>query len=860
MQTGLAVAPNITHEASALTDLQRLYWIGHQLRPSATHFNNAFSFAFATPICPELFIQAFAAAVCQYDALHTVIEERDDQPQAIVLPEQPVELDFVDLSDAPDPEAAAERWQATRVRQPFTLDRCLYDAALLKLAEAKYVWFLNQHHLITDASSFFLIAESVLAQYDNLRQGQPLVPAPKPTFARYAASLRRQQQSSRAEASRRFWQEKLAQKPDPFRFYGRSQTKRTSQVARWTYQLSSKQTGRLMALADEVDIGTATAEFRQFCLTAALFFALMHQLTGNSRLGFVTTIHNRATQVNRQTVGVLMELCPVLVTIEPGETFVSLMQKVAAEMKQLLLHYRYGASQAASDLALDVMFTFVQRPSLQLDNQPIAHKIIHPGAGSERLGLHVHHLADSNQYELYLDLHQDIFSEAQRTHAQQSLQALLGVVLAEPEADIMAFGLPWPACEDGNSNGRFQPAFEPPTTPVEGVLQQIWQDVLERSPIGVHDDFFALGGESWQAMSFLTRFEAATGHYLPLSALITSSTIAGLARQIEQPVQRESIIEIQAGEPNRPPFFFVPGAAGNTLAISRVAQQMSPAQPVYSFQIPPLDFDNLPAAQVSQLATYYLDAIQSVQPHGPYYLGGYSAGGIFTYEIAQQLRGQGETVSFLAVIDMPAPNPLFEYWWRLCHFMASLLGLPAGREEKIYLFGRDCWSRVIYFWGRGLKVWLWRYGRYAQHVWQMPLPQKWLRLKQKLRRAKPEAVAGRRPVLRDMDPSSLTDPRARTLFDLYDRAARCYLPKPYDGPVTLLRCPLGYGRKELRSPTPDYGWAKLTTQLETHVVQADGHLALVQEPAVARVGQLLQDALTKTFLMRKLDHDYETTN
>jgi thioesterase domain-containing protein len=103
------------------------------------------------------------------------------------------------------------------------------------------------------------------------------------------------------------------------------------------------------------------------------------------------------------------------------------------------------------------------------------------------------------------------------------------------------------------------------------------------------------------------------------------------------------------------------------------------------------------------------------------------------------------------------------------------------------------------------------------------------------------------PVLRDMDPSSLSDQRTRVLFNIYDRAARKYIPQPYDGRLTLLRCPLGYGRKEIRSPHPHLGWLPLVRHLETHPIQAMGHLALLQEPAVTTVGQILQASLSQAF-------------
>ena len=853
-----AVANSVSHfssivEKSNLTELQLLYWIGHKLRPSAAHFNNAFLFTFPTAIDSRLFKLAFGTAVQQYDALRTIIEEVEGAPQQRVLPDVPTELAIVDLSRESDPTTALVSWQQRRVQHAFLLAHCLYDSALIKLNDDRFAWFLNQHHLITDASSFFLIANSVIQEYSHLLEGSHLPPMEKPSLAQYLAAQQRYRASSRAAKSQTFWQEKIAHKPEPLQFYGRSPHRHSSQVQRWTHNLGPMQTAQLQAVAESIDLGAATPELRQFCLTAALFFSLLHQMTGNMQLGFVTTVHNRGTRLARETVGPLMELCPVTVTLAPNDTLAALVQKVAAEMKELLRHYRYGASRAASDMALEVMFTFVQRPLLTLNNQPVAQQIVHPGCGSEHLALHVHHLVASDSYELYLDFHQDVFSRAEQDHATRTLLALITAVCQNPDFQLNEVQIPWPQGEvphiqvNGARNGRSQPAYVPPSTPLEVQLQRIWEEVLGRSPIGVHDDFFALGGESWQAMNFLSKFEAATDQYLPLATLLTASTIASLAQQVGKTAPPEALIEIQPGAPGTAPLFLIPGAAGNTLAMNRIGQHLAASQPVYTFEMPEFNVGNAPEAEVEKLAAYYLEAMQQAQPRGPYFLGGYSAGSILAYEVAQQLWAKGEAVKFLAVIDMPAPNPALKYWWQLCHFLATLFRMTAASEDKVFLLGRDCWSRLIYFWVRGLWTWLGHYGRLAQHFWQLPLSAKWQRLWRWVRRigvqdgAEPTA----HPILRDMDPSSLTDPRARSLFTLYDRAARKYLPRPYAGRITLLRCPLGYGRKEIRSPYPHYGWQKLARQVDVHVIEAQGHLALMQEPAVAEVGQKLQNSLLR---------------
>ena len=109
-------------EASNLTELQLLYWVGHQLRPSAAHFNNAFAFTFTTTLDLHLFQQAFAIAVAEHDVLRTIFHEQDGIPQQQVLGQPPSALELVDLSTEPDlakrPEHGSRRVCSGRFSSP----------------------------------------------------------------------------------------------------------------------------------------------------------------------------------------------------------------------------------------------------------------------------------------------------------------------------------------------------------------------------------------------------------------------------------------------------------------------------------------------------------------------------------------------------------------------------------------------------------------------------------------------------------------------------------------------------------------------------------------------------------------------
>ncbi len=198
----------------------------------------------------------------------------------------------------------------------------------------------------------------------------------------------------------------------------------------------------------------------------------------------------------------------------------------------------------------------------------------------------------------------------------------------------------------------------PPRDPLELKLVGIWKQVLDRRPVGVTDNFFDLGGHSLLAVRLMARMQREFGKNITLATILKGPTVEQMARILRQQSHRDdsALVPIQTGG-TRAPFFCVPGAGGNVIYLHSLAQQLGPEQPFYGLQGAGLDGESPPHTTVEEMADYYIAAMRSVQPAGPYHLGGHSLGGWVAYEMARRLERQGQAVAALAVIDTPAPLP-----------------------------------------------------------------------------------------------------------------------------------------------------------------------------------------------------------
>lgn len=399
--------------------------------------------------------------------------------------------------------------------------------------------------------------------------------------------------------------------------------------------------------------------------------------------------------------------------------------------------------------------------------------------------------------------------------------------------------------------------YVPPQTHTERELVRVWERALRVSPVGIHDDFFLLGGDSLEAITVLSEVEQLTRTSLPMCTFLEASTVAKLAaildhtESIELPLPKESapnpaipptnnaepsavhslaprspfplplsayprsvhVSCLNAGGP-KTPVFWIPGGGGLSVLAFRRISTLIQGRSVYGLEAS-LEQSRKPL-DLRRKARHYIDALRAQQPAGPYYLFGFSAGSWLALEMAVQLEALGEQCA-LVVFDMTVrgfPSPLrkvataFQVFTLHCQ---KMLALPVSRWVPFT-------SRIF---------------------------------KERLRRLKENSMVR----------NWKGDEKGLDLFTVAEfhnlRAAEAYrISKParFSGEIRVILAAESIFDGVRPSLDPRLGWAALADG-ETQVFRVPGnHLSMLQEPHVTALAETLQQ------ILRAVDQQHHQDN
>ena len=360
-----------------------------------------------------------------------------------------------------------------------------------------------------------------------------------------------------------------------------------------------------------------------------------------------------------------------------------------------------------------------------------------------------------------------------------------------------------PAPEKTASNRQI--AFVAPRNSLELKLCQILAELLENDTVGIADNFFELGGNSLLAVRLTAKIQQQLGQELSLSTLLQNPTVEHLARLLQQENTtrpKSPLVAIQpAGSQLR--FFCIHPVGGNVLCYINLARHLGKEQPFYALESVGLDGIEQPYLQIEDMAAHYLQAILTLQPEGPYLLGGWSMGGIVAFEMAHQLQQQDREVASLIMLDSWAPTGKHN----------------CDEAQLLSWFVRNLGGQSAY-----------QLNLSPDELRQLESEERWIYVVEQVRKA-------------NILPSDISLTQIKRLLQVFQANTQAmwnYVPQVYRERIVLLRPNEVFSEDFQDSGDPTLGWSQFTTEpVEIHPVSGN-HYTMLAEPHVQSIVEQLK--------------------
>jgi amino acid adenylation domain-containing protein len=424
-----------------LTASEQLIWTGQLLEPAAPLYNMALAIEITRPLDVSRFRHAFQQLVDGTDALRTSFVEDGGHTRRVVRRHVSGAVDFLRLPEQDQDEASLAAVLESRTRRCFSLDGPLFDCALIERRPDRFVWYLNQHHLITDAWSVGLLHRRLSALYADGETAPATATSPNesawPQFAVFAEHQRTLRGSDRLSRAIEYWDTVAAGASRTAPLYGDT-SPGSGRTRRVRVRLDAERKAALRRRAAAPPFRGLTSEQSHFQLFATVLLAWLHRVSDTRSVAIGIPWHNRSTALLRETAGLFVELFPLRATVTDGETFVSLGAKVANQMREDMRHVVPGASESPGARAFSVVLNYITARLGDFAGVPVRADWIHSGSGdgAHRVRLQVHDFDVTGGPVLDFDLDEATFCEQERAWAVRHFLALFDALVAEPEREI----------------------------------------------------------------------------------------------------------------------------------------------------------------------------------------------------------------------------------------------------------------------------------------------------------------------------------------------------------------------------------------------------------------------------------------
>ncbi len=644
----------------------------------------------------KIFIEAWQEITQKHSALRTSIHwESIEQPLQVVLSEVELTFEEEDWRHIPQ-ENIDEKFilykQKTAERGLDLTKASANRLVLIQTQNTEYQLLWVCHHIFMDGWSTMTVLKDVFQNYALKCKDKPIQIETVPPYSTYLKWKAMQDRT----AAETYWKSTLKgiEKPVLVRNFSieNNSNKKLQKPDKqhfndYYFSLSQNNTS-------ELHIYARTQRITLNTLIQGAWGMVLSRLSDNEDVLFGATLSGRNADIPNMTlmVGLFMNLLPVRVQFDDSMALSEAFNQLHTnQLKARSFDYvnlnevRTWAGISENIELFDSIIVFenfpwrsLETPNLNVTNlegnmtttYPLTIAVI----PSDRLDFHIRYDANLVQKELvewFAESLQVIFS---------SIKENLGVleVLERIEKPVLTSTHRKFSHQISDIKNYIEPQNQ---TQLE--LVQVWEDIFGKSPIGIQDDFFEMGGTSLMAVRLFSKIKERTEKNLAPVTLLRHRTVEALSTLISgEDIGWNTLVTLQAGD-GKQPIFCIHAGGAYVLFYKGLADNMPTHQTVYAIQPEGLDGTDFSYNSMEEMTTFYLREIRKVQPKGPYHILGMCFSNAVAFEMAKQLKAMGEVIGTLVIVDS-APG-----------FMRKNPPRKKGRLEKFIHRFRDIGFRAF---------------------------------------------------------------------------------------------------------------------------------------------------------------------
>ena len=421
-----------------LTKSQSLLWLGQEMNPESPMYNMVMTYQINGKISSTHFKTAFQKLVSQSDALRSVFVIENGIPKQQFLANLDYNIKFIDFSNENHPKEKYKTWEKERVQILFDVQKCLFDCVLIKISDTNFIWYINQHHLITDGWSTTNVFSKMSDLYTKALQNEIDAVEELPKYKDYVSYCEEITNSGKTAEALKHWQEKLSNFIPTKPLYFKKDIPLKTDSERSLIQLGSERSLNIKEFANQKGIRGWTLDATLYNIFLTALFSFLHRVTGQENLTIGSPIHNRTSKKFKKTIGLFIETFPLQINIEEGETFLSLFKKIQIESNIFLKNAKVGTSSSDLSRSFNTFFNYINAANKKFNGFPVKTEWVHSGHTDPRhhLRLHVHDFDNSSEIQLYFDLNTNIFNEEERTLVPQHFLSIVDAFIADYDEEI----------------------------------------------------------------------------------------------------------------------------------------------------------------------------------------------------------------------------------------------------------------------------------------------------------------------------------------------------------------------------------------------------------------------------------------